>query len=72
MSLELMKTRSPIRDLRHMKGWTQAELARKVGVSMIWIHKIENGEGVRPGYMTMLRIARVLGVSIEACGWEIK
>lgn len=33
-----------VRDRRKGKGWTQAELARRLGVSRLWIVQLEQGK----------------------------
>jgi transcriptional regulator with XRE-family HTH domain len=53
-----------IRSIREKNGLTQAELARRVGVSRSYINKIENGEA-KPSLALLERIASILGVSIK-------
>lgn len=49
-----------IRDEREKRGWSQADLARRVGVSQVTINKIENGQTVKskwlPEIMVLLNI----------------
>lgn len=57
-----MKNR--IRVLRAEKGWSQAELAERVGVSRNSINAIENGK-LDPSLPLAFRIAEVFGLKIE-------
>ena len=49
---------------RETRGWTQAELAARVGVSRKTINTIENGVFV-PSTITALKIARAFGRPVE-------
>lgn len=49
---------------RAMNDWTQAELARRVGVTRKTINTVENGKFVPSTYLA-LKIARALGVMVE-------
>jgi putative transcriptional regulator len=54
--------------LREHRAWlnlTQAELAELVGVSRKTINTVENGVFI-PSTVLALRLARVLGTSVEA------
>jgi putative transcriptional regulator len=53
-----------LRTIRKKNGLTQAELARRVGVSRSYINKIENGEA-KPSLSLLERIASILDVSIK-------
>ena len=53
-----------LREGRVAAGWTQAELAERVGVSRKTINTVENGVFV-PSTVLALRLARALGVSVE-------
>jgi putative transcriptional regulator len=57
-----MKNR--IRVLRAEKGWSQAELAEKVGVSRNSINAVENGK-FDPSLPLAFRIVEVFGLKIE-------
>ena len=63
-----MRKTSPIAaniaQLRRKKGWTQAKLARKTGLSRGHIAAIEQGKK-RPTLRTLAIIAAALGVEIE-------
>jgi len=50
---------------REARGWTQADLAARVGVSRKTINTIENGVFV-PSTITALKIANALGKTVEA------
>ena len=58
-----MKNR--IRVLRAEKGWSQAELAEKVGVSRNSINAVENGK-FDPSLPLAFRIADAFELKIEA------
>ena len=49
---------------RDARGWTQAELAARVGVSRKTINTIENGVFV-PSTITALKIAEAFGRQVE-------
>ncbi|HOJ02613.1 MAG TPA: helix-turn-helix transcriptional regulator [Bacteroidota bacterium] len=53
-----------VRTLRLAAGWTQAQLAERVGVSRQTINYVENGTYCPSTYLA-LRIARELGVRVE-------
>lgn len=52
-----------IKELRESKGWTQAELGRRVGLKQQAIGYIESAEG--RGSKHLVRFAEVLGVTAE-------
>ncbi|MGN6121613.1 MAG: helix-turn-helix transcriptional regulator [Sphingomonas oligoaromativorans] len=54
-----------LREERARRGWTQAELAERAGVSRKTINTVENGVFV-PSTILALRLARVLGQPVEA------
>lgn len=51
-------------DIMKTKGFTQTQLAKKLGVTQALISKWVNGEGV-PRTTMLPKIAEALGVSIE-------
>jgi putative transcriptional regulator len=53
-----------LRAERDARGWTQAELAARVGVSRKTINTIENGVFI-PSTLTALKIAEALGRRVE-------
>jgi putative transcriptional regulator len=53
-----------LREFRVAAGWTQAELAERVGVSRKTINTVENGVFV-PSTVLALKLARALGRPIE-------
>jgi putative transcriptional regulator len=57
-----MKTR--IKEYRAREGYTQADLAKLVGVRRETISFVENGE-YNPSLLLAARIARVFGEAIE-------
>lgn len=52
-----------LRDRRRALNLTQAEVARRAGVSQQWLSGFENGKG-SCGTHRMMRVAEVLGLSI--------
>jgi putative transcriptional regulator len=53
---------------RSARGWTQAELAERVGVSRKTINTVENNVFI-PSTILALRLARALAVPVEALFW---
>ncbi len=53
-----------LRDHRDEQGWTQADLAERVGVSRKTINTVENGIFV-PSTIIALKLARTFGVTVE-------
>ena len=53
-----------LRAYRDERGWTQADLAARVGVSRKTINTIENGVFV-PSTITALKIAEAFEASVE-------
>jgi putative transcriptional regulator len=53
-----------VRSEREARGWTQAELAARVGVSRKTINTIENGVFV-PSTLTAIKIALALNRRVE-------
>lgn len=54
-----------VRDQRKQRGWSQTQLAEKVGVSRLWVGQFENGkESVELGLV--LKTLRALDISLEA------
>ncbi len=54
-----------VRDQRKQRGWSQSQLAEKVGVSRLWVGQFENGkESVELGLV--LKALRALDLSLEA------
>ena len=57
-----------IKFLRAREGWTQEELANRLGKSQAAIQKIETGEITRPRYLRQL--AELFGVSPEVLEYQ--
>ncbi len=53
-----------IREARSARGWTQAELAERVGVSRKTINTVENGVFV-PSTIIALKLAQALEMPVE-------
>ncbi len=53
-----------MRRLRHAKGWTQVDLAKKSGLTQAFISQLEAGRQKNPGIASLQRIAKALGVTI--------
>jgi HTH-type transcriptional regulator/antitoxin HipB len=54
-----------IRDRRSGLGWTQEELARRVGVSRLWVVQLEKGKPTAQIGLA-LRALKELGVTLDA------
>ena len=54
-----------LRQARAERGWTQAELAERVGVSRKTINTVENGVFV-PSTTLALKLARAMETTVEA------
>ena len=54
-----------VRAAREAKGWTQAELATRIGVSRKTVNTVENAVFV-PSTVVALKMARALGEPVEA------
>jgi putative transcriptional regulator len=54
-----------LRAAREAAGWTQAQLAERVGVSRKTINTVENGVFI-PSTLLALKLARALGKPVEA------
>lgn len=58
-----MKTRNKVKILREKKLMSKSELARKAGVSVVTIDRVEKGEACR--LETMRKIILALGFTLE-------
>ncbi len=58
-----------MRRLRQEAGLSQAELARRIGVSRQTINMIENGD-YNPTIALCINICRVLGVTLNDIFWR--
>jgi transcriptional regulator with XRE-family HTH domain len=47
-------------------GWTQSELAERAGVQLDTLRSIEQGKTRNPGILTVMRLARELGVTLDS------
>ena len=54
-----------LREAREARGWTQAELAERVGVSRKTINTVENAVFV-PSTVIALKLARAFGEPVES------
>ena len=54
-----------LRDAREARGWTQADLAERIGVSRKTVNTVENGVFV-PSTVIALKLARAFGESVES------
>jgi putative transcriptional regulator len=53
-----------LREAREAAGWTQAELAERIGVSRKTVNTVENGVFI-PSTVVALKLAGALGCSVE-------
>jgi putative transcriptional regulator len=54
-----------VREAREAKGWTQAQLAERIGVSRKTVNTVENGVFI-PSTVVALKLAAALGEPVEA------
>lgn len=54
-----------LRDARRARGWTQADLAERVGIAVEVCGRLERGRAL-PRADTLVRLAVALGVSVDA------
>lgn len=52
-----------LRELRASYGWSQSDLARRVGCSPSFINRLENGRRLTPGYAMLYHLVAELGCS---------
>jgi transcriptional regulator with XRE-family HTH domain len=50
---------------REVRGWSQRDLERETGVSNALICQIETGKIKDPGFSTVVRLVKALGISME-------
>lgn len=60
-----MSTGEKIKTARKEFGWSTERLAREVGISLAAMRRIENVNEPQMNAMTAVRIARVLGLSLD-------
>ncbi|MBE3010879.1 helix-turn-helix transcriptional regulator [Microbispora sp. NEAU-D428] len=65
MATEHMTTGQRIARARHRKGWDQATLAEKIGRSVSWLSKVENGRLPLDRMSVVGQVAEALGVEIS-------
>ena len=53
-----------LREAREAAGWTQAELAERIGMSRKTVNTVENGVFV-PSTIVALKLAAALGCTVE-------
>ena len=53
-----------LREKREAVGWTQAELAERIGVSRKTVNTVENGVFI-PSTVVALKLAGALGCAVE-------
>ena len=51
--------------LRQKRGWSQIDLARATGIPQPTICRLESGDIKQPKIMTIVKIAKALGVSTD-------
>lgn len=59
--MQLAAIRVRIRELRGLKGWSQAELARQSGVRQASVNRIESGESTGVSLGIVQQLAKALG-----------
>ena len=53
-----------LREAREARGWTQAELAERIGVSRKTVNTVENGVFI-PSTVVALKLAGAFGCAVE-------
>lgn len=59
-----LQVRLKVRDIAEPRGWTAAKLARRADVSNTAMYLIWDGTTTDPGLKTLIKISKVLKVSI--------
>lgn len=65
MTQETTHIGQKIREARRMRGWTQAELAERIGIDHTGVSHLENGRHDNPTLERIRRIADALDVTTE-------
>lgn len=60
----MKKLSERIQDLRKQKGLTQAELAKKVGISLTQMARYET-KGIQPPADTLTKLASIFGTTVD-------
>ncbi|MDD4569260.1 MAG: helix-turn-helix transcriptional regulator [Tepidanaerobacteraceae bacterium] len=55
-----------IKELREKEGLTQENLAMAVGISRIYLCKLENGQKLNPSIPLLKKIAKVLNTTVKS------
>jgi transcriptional regulator with XRE-family HTH domain len=55
-----------VQTIRHRKGLTQVELAKRAGLSPSAVRQLEQGQRTAPEFATVVRLARALEVQTDA------
>lgn len=50
---------------RELKGWSLRDLEKKTGISNALLSQIETGHVKQPGFQTVAKIAKALGLSLN-------
>ena len=65
-----MSTNSKMKNARLSKGFSQAELAKEIGVSRQTINMIENGD-YNPTIALCIKICKTLDKTLNDLFWEV-
>lgn len=65
LSLVLQREGEKVRAARRRRGWTQAELGRRAGLSQVTISKVERGEGGTLSLVAWQRVADALELPLD-------
>jgi len=66
-----MKIGSTVRKLRKSRGWTQEKLAKKAGITIVYLSEIENNKTPQVSLMVAKELARALRVPVSVIAGDI-
>ena len=65
LSMTWQRLGQRVRELRLRRGMTQATLAQKAAISLIYVKKLEAGEFTSPSFPVLERIAKALKTKLQ-------
>ena len=67
----MKQTKNILKSARVMTGLTQAQLAKKIGKNQSWVSAVENGGLGEANLADVLRLCKVLGISLTEAAESI-